>query len=128
MARRGGATETAPRPTWSALAPGLKSTSTRGNAPDPFVHLRKLLKWLASSPPSERTKGNKPLIRKVFSPFFYSHIVTQNVSNSFRANLHCLISRVLQRLLLWSLHLYLNQGHVKENHYLLTRGQLRSPA
>jgi hypothetical protein len=69
--------------------------------------------------------SHKPLMRKMFSRASTPTLLpTAKVSIPFRANLPCLISRLLvQRLLLWSSHLYLNQGLAKENHRLLTRGQ-----
>jgi hypothetical protein len=64
--------------------------------------------------PSERTKGNKLLMRKIFSRFLLPHCYSQRALFFVPRNLPCLISRAwVQCLPLRSSHLYLNQRPAK---------------
>jgi hypothetical protein len=84
------------------------------NAPYQLTNLCNSLISQQMRPPSERTKGNKLLMRKIFSRFLLPHCYSQRALVLVPRNLPCLISRALVKcLLLWSSHLYLNQRPAK---------------
>jgi hypothetical protein len=77
------------------------------NAPYALKDRGNPLKSQQMRAPSERTTGNKPLMRKIFSRFLLPHCYSQRALVFVPRNLPYLISRVLaQCLLLRSSHLF----------------------
>jgi hypothetical protein len=102
-------------------APSLERYFRARNAPYSLDDPGNPLKSQQMRPPSERTKGNKPLMRKIFSRFLLPHCYSQRALVFVPRNLPCLVSRVLvQCLLLRSSHFF--EPTPRENHHLHTRG------